>query len=465
MRPLRRLATRLVWLGLVCLSLLCGPGLARAERITFWVSETDPLFTKGTQYLLDAFMALNPDIEVALVPVDEGEVAPRLREAWREGREPNLVLAPSESLLALSLEGILDTTMAERMIAEIGPDRFFNGPLGLLEDVLEPSHFAVPYYAWLQGLWYRKDWFEEAGIAPPTNLFDLLDAARRLADPAKGRYGLALGTKGDGYTTQVFSQIAVAAGVTLVDRKAGMTVDTPEMVRALTLYRDLARTAPPGHLTPTVRDYYFQDRLTMMFYSTHIMDDLALSGEAAISLTGDNFPELSGASFNPELLPRTGLVPALYDSSLASFGLTMALAFPYPATQAQAAAVFRLTRFLYRDDVMVSWMHKAPGGMMPVLRGVARREAFLRDPQGVFGRWGRDIVIEVGEGLDAMRSLAQMDGIPSDEAARLLSSGVIGEMVRRVLDGENSPAEAAAWGQRAALRLSNGQEDALLLFR
>ncbi|MCF8478879.1 MAG: extracellular solute-binding protein [Rhodospirillum sp.] len=442
-------------LGLGCL--LWPTASLRAETLTFWVSETAPDFVAGTAYLLNAFMALNPDLTVQLVSMDESGVVDRLRAAWRAGEEPQLLLAPTEALLALGREGILDGFMAGQLIDRIGRDRFYRGPLRLLDDARGQGQVAIPYYAWLQGVWYRADWFAEAGLAPPDNLVDLLAAAQALGDPDRGRYGLLLGTAGDAYTTQVFSQIALVMGVALIDGKKGVTIDTPEMARALTFYRDLARTGPPGHMTPTGRDYYFQDRLAMMFYSTHIMDDLALSSAAAGSLTNRNFPELPGAVFNPELLPNTGMIPSLHESSVAAFGVTMALGIPYPATRAKAAAVTRLVRFLFRDDVLINWMHKAPGGMMPVLRDMAVQEAFLRDPMGVFARWGRATVDHIVVALDNMRSLAQVEGRPNDEAARILTSGLIGEMVRQVVDGVRGPAEAAAWGQRAALRLGNGE--------
>jgi multiple sugar transport system substrate-binding protein len=347
--------------------------------------------------------------------------------------------------------------MAEQLIDEIGRARFYLGPLALLDDAIGFGHVAIPYYAWLQGVWYRSDWFAEVGLAPPDNLFDLLSAARTLRDPETGRYGILLGTAGDSYTTQVFSQIALAMGVGLIDPKKGVTIDTPEMVRALTFYRDLTETGPRGRLTLKGRDYYLQNRLAMLFYSTHIMDDLALSSAAAEALTDKNFPELKGAAFDPELLPNTGMIASFYDSSVAAFGVTMALGIPYPATQAKAAALTRLVRFLFRDDVLINWMHKAPGGMMPVIKGVADREAFMRDPMGVFARWGRDTVDHIMVALDNMRSLAQVEGIPNDEAARLLTSGLIGEMVRQVVMRERTPKGAAAWGQRAALRQGNSQ--------
>ena len=41
-------------------------------------------------------------------------------------------------------------------------------------------------------MYYRKDWFAEKGIAPPTTYQEFLDAAIKVTDPTKNRYGLSM---------------------------------------------------------------------------------------------------------------------------------------------------------------------------------------------------------------------------------------------------------------------------------
>ncbi len=51
--------------------------------------------------------------------------------------------------------------------------------------------YGVPSQTTPELLFYRKDWFAEAGLEPPATTDDLLRAAKALHDPARGRYGIA----------------------------------------------------------------------------------------------------------------------------------------------------------------------------------------------------------------------------------------------------------------------------------
>ena len=51
--------------------------------------------------------------------------------------------------------------------------------------------YGVPSQTTPELLFYRKDWFAEAGLEPPTTFNEVLTAARALHDPRQGRYGVA----------------------------------------------------------------------------------------------------------------------------------------------------------------------------------------------------------------------------------------------------------------------------------
>jgi multiple sugar transport system substrate-binding protein len=51
--------------------------------------------------------------------------------------------------------------------------------------------YGVPSQTTPELMFYRKDWFAEAGLTPPATTADVLTAARALHDPARGRYGIA----------------------------------------------------------------------------------------------------------------------------------------------------------------------------------------------------------------------------------------------------------------------------------
>lgn len=51
--------------------------------------------------------------------------------------------------------------------------------------------YGVPSQTTPELMFYRKDWFAEAGIAPPVSTDAVLEAAAQLHHPMKGRYGIA----------------------------------------------------------------------------------------------------------------------------------------------------------------------------------------------------------------------------------------------------------------------------------
>ena len=106
---------------------------------------------------------------------------------------------------------------------------------------------------------------------------------------------------------------------------------------------------------------------------------------------------------------------------------------------------------MFRPDIYITWLHMAPGGMMPVLRDIAQSEDFLRDPMGVFRRYGRERLAKILDGFDDIRTFSLRDGRFHPEASRAFARGVVSRMVHSVASGQSTP-EAAALEADAELR-------------
>jgi multiple sugar transport system substrate-binding protein len=85
----------------------------------------------------------------------------------------------------------------------------------------------------------------------------------------------------------------------------------------------------------------------------------------------------------------------------------------------------------------------APGGMMPVLREIAESGVFLRDPPGIFQRYGRQRLIEIFQGFDHIRTFSHPGDGFFPEASRALAAGIISRMVHQVASGALPPDQAA----------------------
>lgn len=59
--------------------------------------------------------------------------------------------------------------------------------------------YLVPYGFYHRALFYRKDWFQKAGLKAPKTWQDVYDAGKKLTDPSKSRYGYSFRGGSNGY--------------------------------------------------------------------------------------------------------------------------------------------------------------------------------------------------------------------------------------------------------------------------
>ena len=109
------------------------------------------------------------------------------------------------------------------------------------------KYSAVPFDGWIQAIWYRTDVFAMAGLEAPTS-WDTINAACD-ALPGTGNllYAVTLGTDtGWNYGHQVFEQVAISNEAWPFDAAGNVTMDTPEMVRALDGRSSASAPSLPG---------------------------------------------------------------------------------------------------------------------------------------------------------------------------------------------------------------------------
>jgi multiple sugar transport system substrate-binding protein len=229
----------------------------------------------------------------------------------------------------------------------------------------------------------------------------------------------------------------------LFDEDGRPAVASARMIETLAFYRELARYTPPAPVTPRSRDFFLQGRVAMMFYSTFIMDDLAIASVAADSLTGKHFPDLDGASFDVGLIDKVRMTPVLTRRQPISYGSINAIGVAAGLDESTRALALDFLGFLFRPDIYITWLHMAPGGMMPVLRDIAQGDDFFRDPSGVFQRYGRARIVAIIAGLEKLSSFGRAGDRFNPYASRALADGIVARMVHRTVIGE-APRHAAA---------------------
>ena len=107
--------------------------------------------------------------------------------------------------------------------------------------------YGIPAFLFIDWLYYRKDWFDEAGLAPPTTWDEMREAAIALTDAANDRYGFGL-RGGDGGQGHVVGIMRAYGGLS-ADENGVPVIDRDKAIEAVTFWSGLFTTdkvAPPS---------------------------------------------------------------------------------------------------------------------------------------------------------------------------------------------------------------------------
>jgi len=406
--------------------------------VEFWTTDNEEERVDVYEAVAERFMAENPDVEVRIVPIEEGGISQRIATALAANRLPDIVRMGIERVAAFAADEILDADAAEAVIASIGEDDFRAGPLAMVIDTTTGKYAAVPFDGWIQAIWYRADVFEEAGLEAPVT-WDAIDAACD-ALPGTGNllYAVTIGTDtSQNYGHQVFEQIAISNDAWPFDADGNVTMNTPEMIEALRFYSDLQRCALPGpQYWRGARESYELDQSGMLFYSTYIMDDLVdgsgLEGGGQVEIAVEDLALKTG--FAPEMAGPNGS---------ASYGQLVTLGIMKGADpEAQKVVEYFLT------EGYVDVLALAPFGKVPVLKSAVDG---WKDLSPFFEYYSGDTLDQIANGYESMQRWlfrpdygATQRAVIGDIEGRLLIPQVTSNIA---LEGTMTPETAAEWLQ------------------
>jgi multiple sugar transport system substrate-binding protein len=223
-----------------------------AAAINYWHHFASQSEMAGLAKIIQLFAAANPDISVTQESIPNSEYMAKVSSAVVAGGRPDTGMVIAERFADLTAMGAL-VDISERVNAWQGkanlPDNRWTGMSN------EGAIYAVPAYAFVDWMYYRKDYFDKAGISAPPKTFDeFLTVCRKLTDPSKNRY--AFGMRGGAGGFKYVIDVMEAFGSPLI-KDGQAAIDKPAAVEAITFYAGLFRkekVAPPS----TPNDSYRQ---------------------------------------------------------------------------------------------------------------------------------------------------------------------------------------------------------------
>ncbi|HLU57958.1 MAG TPA: sugar ABC transporter substrate-binding protein [Pseudonocardia sp.] len=216
-------------------------GGSQKLRLRYWAWVDDPT-SRVLSDLADRFNENHPSIEVDVELMPASAVYERLLAAINAGDPPDASAIHVNNVADIAAMGALHPL---DQYFDAMPDKDDFVPTAVLGsrlgDESAPLH-TMPWYGLVSYLYYRPDWFRDAGLPEPRTTDDFVSACRAVTDPAAGRYGYGLRGATHGHI-HYFIWLATLGGLEAVQGPDGAPVfHQPEHIAGTDWFLDLART-------------------------------------------------------------------------------------------------------------------------------------------------------------------------------------------------------------------------------
>jgi multiple sugar transport system substrate-binding protein len=188
--PTRHAKLRAAFILLLTGLLLPSPHAALADTLVITANTSNPAPRAAWEAAVAAFEAEHPEIEVNFNVYDHESYKKAIRN-WLTSVSPDVVYwFVGNRMRQFVTPGLLED-VSDVFTPEVR-DRMTDAALDLV--TVDGRQYGVPYTHYHIGVYYRRDLFEDAGIAqPPRDWSELLEACAKLR--ARGIAPIAIGSK------------------------------------------------------------------------------------------------------------------------------------------------------------------------------------------------------------------------------------------------------------------------------
>jgi ABC-type glycerol-3-phosphate transport system substrate-binding protein len=262
---------RALALGTVASVALGAAAQAAPVTLHFWDNQqTESGLSQYQQEAVKRFEAENPDIKVEVTTVPYPEYQQRLLTAVQGGNAPDVSTVDQIWQAAFAEAGAIVKLDDRAREAGIEAGQFFQGAWesanygGNLWGI--PFNVDVWFFSF-----YNKKLFDDAHVDPASTVTwdGLRQAAQKLTDTAKGRFGVGLFAHKGEDTTVVLDSFIYSNGGSVLDASGKCGLAQPASVEALQYLASLAPYAPKGILNAAsgdMRELFLNGSLAMEFW-------------------------------------------------------------------------------------------------------------------------------------------------------------------------------------------------------
>lgn len=264
---------------------VASPAIRRKVKLNYWNWADNPVHQKISVDSVAMFNASQNFIEVAVdANMAVMEARKKLVVSYAAGAAPDVVMTIQYWVQDYFDNGILEPIEDRFKKWDESSDFFPNIMEQTRSRAGQPFLFlpqtSIPYF-----LFYRADWFKEAGLNPPETYDQFISAAKALTK-APDRYGFAMRGQ-TASAIQVIFPIWASAGVKFATPDGKVDFDSPAAIEVTDKWLGMAlrdKSAQPTAVNDGYRELYAlmeKGRAGMWFYGPH-------ASQALIAALGDN---------------------------------------------------------------------------------------------------------------------------------------------------------------------------------
>lgn len=433
---MKKLVALLMALAMVLTAVSFASAETLSGEITFLSGETDEEQVLVTKKIIADFEAQNPGCKINLVLAGMDDREEAIMADLYAGAPVDLITVDVESIGTYAQAGILYPLDA--LIADIGEDDFISGSRLMVDG----HDYGFPYAGCSEMMYIRTDLLAENGLEIPKTWDELLNVAKVLTKD--GKYGCCLPAGQNNCTTLYMNMFINQAGGNVCGEDLQPTLNTPEVIKALTFYKELAQYCPEG-----ISSYGYGDQITAF-----------CSGNSAITFyQGRVIARVNNEA--PDLMDKYAVceVPVCADGTGSQFGSYNYYALGKNTANPELAMAF--LKFMCTGENAAEFALSAPGHITPSLYSVknllaeivpasadpavsanAERIAYSFDHAA-----SEKTFNESANAGGAKGSTFERNGILNTNYAYVRQYNILSEMVQQVVINGMDPAEAAAAAQ------------------
>lgn len=264
---------------------VASPAVRKKVKLTFWNWADNPVHQKISVDSVAMFNASQNFIEVAVdANMAVMEARKKLVVSYAAGAAPDVIMTIQYWVQDYLDNGIIEPIEDRFNKWDESKDFFPNIMEQTRSRAGQPFLFvpqtSIPYY-----LYYRADWFKEAGLNPP-DTYDQFIAAAKALTKAPDRYGFAMRGQ-TASAIQVIFPIWASAGVKFATPDGKVDFDSPAAIDVTEKWLGMAlrdKSAQPTAVNDGYRELYAlmeKGRCAMWYYGPH-------ASPALISALGDS---------------------------------------------------------------------------------------------------------------------------------------------------------------------------------